>query len=85
MVSFAHIFSGHDHHLCEHYSKRHFHKKQVDCQFMKFHKNPAVQLDKFYVEQARTRENKTIYLTHYCFLSEYQALPFALRGPPAIV
>ncbi|MFZ0489871.1 MAG: hypothetical protein WCE57_09200 [Salegentibacter sp.] len=80
--SFVHIFSGHDHKVCRHYAERHYHAKPFDCQLHKFHQHPALQLAIFSFEPVVDQEQEKPIFNYYQFLSDYQKLPFELRGPP---
>lgn len=81
-VSFSHIFSEHDHKLCDNYAEQHYHEKSIDCDLHKFQKNPALTLDlpeyQLVLEAAGTK----LFFNYYEFLNDYEPLPFDLRGPP---
>ncbi|MFD1095780.1 hypothetical protein [Salegentibacter chungangensis] len=84
-VSFSHLFLGHSHNLCDKYAEQHYHKKSLDCELHKFQKNPALEIQLSAVEIPVFNEPKLEIYNHYQFLSDYQRLPFELRGPPASV
>lgn len=81
-VEFAHIFSGHEHHYCNHYSDAHFHQKSQDCSLFQFHQNSFSSPDFIsfvpfsdVLQQEKDESN-------YNFLSTQLQLPFRRRGPP---
>lgn len=84
-VKLAHFFANHQHIYCDHYTDSHFHQKALDCDLFQFQQTPLLSLDLFSFEPFREEITNTGFLPIYCFLSEYQKLPFALRGPPAAV
>ncbi|APG59659.1 hypothetical protein [Christiangramia salexigens] len=84
-VSFSHVFAGHGHKLCDNYAEHHYHQKSADCDLHKFQKNPALSLEfTDFIPSEIQCQNKPLY-NYYEFLNDYQALPFDLRGPPAII
>lgn len=83
-ISFAHIFSNHTHEVCVNYADEHFHKDNLECELSKFHKNPALELSFIDFETIPEFLPGQSLPNYYDFLSEYQELPFELRGPPAI-
>lgn len=81
-VSFAHIFSGHTHEVCINYADDHFHAKSLDCDLHSFHKNPAVVVNFVKFEPVLSNTPTLKFFDFYQFLSDYQKLPYELRGPP---
>lgn len=81
-ISFAHIFSGHTHEVCVNYADEHFHTQILDCDLYSFHKNPALTVDFIKFEPILPKEIKKQFSDFYQFLSDYQKLPYELRGPP---
>lgn len=81
-IRIAHVLADHEHFVCENYTENHFHKVDVDCELCAFQKAsfPLVNLfeDEPYIAQWEQSKTKSTYY----YLEEYQALPFALRGPP---
>ena len=81
-VKFAHIFSHHEHEVCEGESKTHLHTLDVDCTFYKFNLNNqytfSIQSFNFFVLE----DNYQDIFTEYLFLDSFQTLHFSLRGPP---
>ncbi|HET8753045.1 MAG TPA: hypothetical protein VFM59_01710 [Salinimicrobium sp.] len=82
-LSSAHYFTGHEHVFCNHYSDSHFHQESVDCQLFKFHRAAytSTEISDFVIFNPKVERQKST--SFYCFLSEYEKLSFALRGPPA--
>lgn len=81
-LSFSHIFSGHGHELCFNYADEHFHASSIDCELHSFHKNPALATSFINFEPFAEKRVKKQFFDFYQFLSDYQRLPFELRGPP---
>lgn len=83
-IRIAHVLADHEHFVCENYSENHFHKVDLDCELCDFQKAsfPLVKLfeGEPYIAQ---KEHSKVKSTYY-FLEQYQALSFALRGPPTI-
>ena len=85
IANFAHIFSGHQHGLCDNYAKQHIHHPDLDCNLHKFHQNPALNLEILHFEPVVfTKQVKHIF-SFYEFLNDFQYRLFELRGPPSIV
>lgn len=85
VISFSHIFLGHSHEVCVNYSEKHFHKKSLDCDLHKFHKNPALHINFSKYESLTIQKQETHSFNYYQFLSDFQKLSFELRGPPLVV
>lgn len=84
-VKLAHAFEDHKHEVCETPQKLHFHDFEIDCEFYKFKLNPQVTYS-FDFTISLNNENLTDEITsQYYFVSDFQKLPFALRGPPCLV
>ena len=81
-LSFSHIFSGHGHELCANYADEHFHASSIDCELHSFHQNPALVASFINFETFKEKRVKKLFFDFYQFLSDYQRLPFELRGPP---
>tara|TARA_R110002049_G_scaffold38978_2_gene120348 strand:+ start:5837 stop:6169 length:333 start_codon:yes stop_codon:yes gene_type:complete len=84
-VKFAHVFTHHNHKVCQDNSTTHFHQIDFDCNFYKFKLNnhtPLVfQNYDFFIPKAAHAE----IISYYFFLNKYQQLHYLLRGPPALV
>jgi len=81
-VSFSHIFTDHDHALCDNYAEQHYHAKSIDCDLHKFHKNPALTIELPEYELVIENVAPEQIFDYYKFLNEYEPLSFDLRGPP---
>ncbi|MBI6115250.1 hypothetical protein [Salegentibacter maritimus] len=81
-LSFSHIFSGHGHELCDNYADEHFHATSIDCELHSFNNNPALIASFINFETFDEKHVKKQFFDFYQFLSDYQRLPFELRGPP---
>ena len=84
-VEFAHIFSGHQHNYCNHYSESHFHQDNLDCELHSFHKTPYPSVDIFSYSFFLPAVVVQIPNREYHFLSTHQPLPYGQRGPPVHV
>ncbi len=83
IVNLTHIFAHEEQEICSNYKDAHFHKKSLDCELcdLRTQNVLAFEIIKY---QLFIPYNPTLTLTDfYQFLSDYQKLPFALRGPPA--
>ena len=85
LVKFAHVFENHKHEVCLSKQQAHLHTLDLECEFHKFKVNntftfKAVNYNLFSIEN-----NHKTYSSQYQFISEYQCLSFALRGPPQLV
>lgn len=85
IINLAHVFSGHDHHYCNHYSDSHFHKENIDCELFKFQQSPVAHFEIFSFTIFNPEIKTSGFTSLYWFLSEYQKLSFSLRGPPEMV
>ncbi|GAA4898076.1 hypothetical protein GCM10023311_23590 [Flaviramulus aquimarinus] len=84
-VKFAHIFSHHEHEVCNGNPKTHFHKLDVDCEFYKFKLNSQFYTANEYVEFTVYNSYYKINKLTYNFLNNHRQLSFSLRGPPCLV
>ncbi|WP_411768805.1 hypothetical protein [Winogradskyella sp. A3E31] len=84
-VKFSHIFEKHEHQVCLGKTDSHLHDFDIDCEFYKFKlstqfyhvfENPI---------QIQNQITTNIVASQYHFVSDYQKLPFALRGPPILI
>ena len=85
IVKFAHIFENHKHEVCTGEKATHIHEIDMECEFYKFKLNHvfSVHFDDFVF--LSIEENFHIVSSQYQFISDYQRLPFSLRGPPQLV
>lgn len=83
-VKIAHIFEHHKHVVCLGEDSTHIHQVDLDCQFHDFQLNNnflvAINYCSFHIEN----EIQSQIISQYHFISDYQRLPFSLRGPPQV-
>ncbi|MFL1013202.1 hypothetical protein [Flavisericum labens] len=84
-VKVIHIFEHHEHKVCNGDSSTHFHQVDLDCEFQKFQLNHNFNLPDQHIEIFSCQEISLKSVSQYFFISEYQRLPFSLRGPPALI
>ncbi|HET8885059.1 MAG TPA: hypothetical protein VFM70_01770 [Salinimicrobium sp.] len=82
-VSFAHIFAQHEHKVCSKHTV-HIHQKNFECELFKFKPSPIFTTDFIEFRSDFVASPDAFYPETYQFLSDYQKLAFALRGPPTI-
>lgn len=85
VIKFNHIFEDHKHEVCDQPQDTHFHNIDLDCEFYKFHLNTLYTSSVTAITFDITNENYTILSSQYQFVSDFQKLPFPLRGPPKLV
>ncbi|WP_066218585.1 hypothetical protein [Formosa haliotis] len=85
LVKFHHIFETHHHEVCHGEKNTHLHTANVDCEFYKFQLNHLFTIPIFIAEIPLVKENHQLISSQYHFISDYQHLPFALRGPPVLI
>ena len=83
IVKMAHVLIENEHLECKAIGQLHIHEVELDCDFQDFNLSP--QFNSTLVELPRPL---TIHISNkiaaqYTFLSKYQKLHFALRGPPS--
>lgn len=85
VVKFSHIFTHHEHKVCNGEKSTHIHEVDFDCDFLKFKLNNNYYSSfKYKVLFCETISYKIPPLT-YKFLNNHQPLSFSLRGPPILV
>ena len=84
-VKFTHIFENHKHEVCTDYSTKHMHEINLECEFFKFKVNPVFSINFETVTFLKPYKKQTLITSQYQFVSDYQKLGFALRGPPKLV
>ena len=85
IIEFSHIFSHHEHKVCMGETSTHIHKVDLDCDFQKFQLNKTFTISNSYSELFSPQELSVKIISQYDFLSSYQKLHFALRGPPSLI
>ncbi|MCF7560266.1 hypothetical protein L3X39_06405 [Sabulilitoribacter multivorans] len=84
-VKFTHVFSHHEHKVCLGEKSTHIHEVDFDCEFHKFQVNKNFTFNSSYSAIYSPIEQSTEIVSQYFFLSEFQHLHFALRGPPTLI
>lgn len=84
-AKFAHIFAHHEHDICKGEKSTHLHEINADCDFYKFKLSNSYTFTFFNVELISTKESTLEIVSQYQFLSKFQRLQTALRGPPALI
>jgi hypothetical protein len=84
VVKFSHVFTHHQHEICNGEYQTHLHKTDIDCNFYKFKLNTPFTLDDVVYEFTMVDNNHLVSSSVYSFLSDFQRLHFSLRGPPQI-
>ncbi len=84
-VKMAHAFENHKHEVCEVPQKLHFHEFELDCEFYKFKLNQQFSFTNSVTVFYDSFEISDKIISQYHFISDYQKLSFALRGPPSLV
>ncbi|WP_241148012.1 hypothetical protein [Lacinutrix jangbogonensis] len=85
VIKFVHVFEDHKHEVCTNTSDTHFHEVEIDCEFYKFKLNTAFS---FILRPSKIifhELNYKITTSQYQFVSDFQRLPFSLRGPPHLI
>jgi len=82
LVKLSHALVEHQEQLCKEIGSVHIHEIEIDCDFQKFNLSPQIYPSFNDVAVAFTKTPKKEAFNYYSFLSKYQKLHFALRGPP---
>ena len=87
VVKLNHAFTHHSHHVCEDDNSvtTHFHESDLDCDFYKFKLTTQFYFQNKLVTLASSEENFKIIKSQYDFISDFQKLQTALRGPPQLI
>lgn len=82
IVKLSHALYEHEEQVCNEIGSVHVHEVEIDCDFQKFQLSP--QHYPVFTEAIKVYPNfiKENDVNYYSFLSKYQKLHFALRGPP---
>lgn len=84
-VKFAHIFEDHKHEVCTNLTDTHYHEVEIDCEIYKFKLSTVFSFETYASELIVIDNNHSITGSQYQFVSEFQRLPFSLRGPPSLI
>lgn len=82
---FAHIFAHHKHDICKGEKSTHLHEVNTDCDFYKFKLNNSYTFSFYNLDLFSFEEQPIQIISQYQFLSKFQRLQTALRGPPALI
>lgn len=86
IVKIGHVFENHKHDVCtDNLTQTHLHTLDLDCEFYKFKINNTFTYKTLNFNLLSIENNHKVYTSQYRFISEYQRLSFALRGPPQLV
>lgn len=82
VLKINHALTDHEELVCHSEGKTHLHKVELDCDFEKYKVTIQFQPPSTLVAPLFLSSVKKEYTNQYTFLSKYQKLHFALRGPP---
>ena len=86
IVKIGHVFENHKHDVCtDNLSQTHLHTLDLDCEFYKFKINKPFVFNTATPRLVSVENNHKTHTSQYHFISHYQRLSFALRGPPQLV
>ena len=78
----AHELFEHEHFECTALGELHIHEVELDCEFQKFNLSNYTYLELVKIPAYIIVPKMQQCFSQYTFLSKYQQLHFALRGPP---
>lgn len=84
-VKFNHMFAHHKHDICLGEKSTHLHELNTDCDFYKFNLSHAYTFTYFEFSLFIPKKQTLSIVSQYQFLSKYQRLQIALRGPPVLI
>jgi len=82
IVKMAHAIIEHEHLECKAVGQLHIHEVELDCDFHDFNLSPQFHSTLVEVPKPLIIHISNTITSQYTFLSKYQQLHFALRGPP---
>lgn len=86
VVKFNHIFAHHKHDIClGEKTTAHLHEQNTDCDFYKFKLTHVYTHTFLEFNLFESKEPTLSSVSQYHFISKYQRLQIALRGPPALI
>lgn len=83
VVKLGHLISEHEHLDCSAVGELHIHEIELDCDFHDFNLSPQIHSSLVEVPRPLIVNIPKKITFQYTFLSKYQKLHFALRGPPS--
>jgi hypothetical protein len=84
IVKMAHALIEHEHLECKAFGQLHIHEVELDCDFHDFNLSPQFHSTLVEVPKPLIIHISNKIDSQYNFLSKYQKLHFALRGPPSV-
>lgn len=81
-VKLSHALFEHEEQTCVDVGSVHIHKIEIDCDFQKHNISPQHYPDFVKVTKIVPKSVEKENFNYYFFLTKYQKLHFALRGPP---
>lgn len=84
IIKLSHAIYEHEEQQCESVGSLHVHEVELDCDFQKFKLSPQYHIVLTVIEKLPAPVIKEKSFDLYSFLSKYQKLHFALRGPPLV-
>ncbi|MDN3493704.1 hypothetical protein [Winogradskyella bathintestinalis] len=86
-VKFSHVFTHHTHVVCQNDSSSdtHFHESDLECDFYKFKLSKQLYIQHNTETLTSVEDNFNITDSQYQFVSDFQKLQIALRGPPQMI
>lgn len=84
-IKLSHALYEHQDLVCLDDSISHVHQTELDCELQKFKLSPQTYFDIVEIVEIKALSETNIYSNYYAFLSDFQKLPFALRGPPQLI
>lgn len=87
VTKLTHAFTHHKHEVCDTDNKHetHFHESDLNCDFYKFKLTTQYYLPLNSIQLLLVKNNFKITDSQYEFVSDYQKLQTALRGPPQLI
>ena len=82
IVKMSHALVEHEHLECKAIGQLHIHEVELDCDFQDFNLSPQFNSTLVQVPRPLIIQISNKIVSQYTFLSKYQKLHFALRGPP---
>lgn len=86
-IKLSHAFNHHTHEVCENDNNadEHFHEADLDCDFYKFKLTNQYYVSLTSQDLISFDNNYKITVSQYHFVSDFQRLQTALRGPPQLI
>lgn len=83
VVSISHIYAHEKIVACSETGEAHFHKKSLDCELCDLQTTSIFSFNPYNYPLYFPTVIGKVFFNNYLFLSDYQKLSFALRGPPS--